>query len=142
AGSREMVTAVKRANEAHIPVLIVDSDIDHAAARAAGATTETFIGSDNLEGGRLAGAYLVGALAGRGEIAIIEGTTGHESTESRRRGFLAAIAAAPGLAVVASQSANGERDRAFSVMQNILQGHPQLRGVFAANDEMALGAVE
>jgi ABC-type sugar transport system substrate-binding protein len=142
AGSREMVTAVRKANLARIPVLIVDSDIDREAARRAGATTAAFIGSDNAQGGRLAGDYLARALGGRGEVAIVEGTTGHESTESRTRGFRTVVAGHPGLRVVASQPANGERDRAYTVMQNLLQAHPRVKGVFAANDEMALGAVE
>jgi ABC-type sugar transport system substrate-binding protein len=142
AGSKEMLSAIAEANRAGVPVLIVDSDIDRAAAAAVGATTATFIGSDNYRGGQLAGEYLVRALGSGGKVAIVEGTAGHESTDQRQRGFRDALAAAPAIAIVAAQPANGERARAYSVMQNILQAHPDLAAVFGANDEMALGAAE
>lgn len=142
AGSKEMLSAIVKANRAGVPVLVVDSDIDRAAAARVGATTATFIGSDNYRGGQLAGEYLARALPAGGKVAIIEGTAGHESTDQRQRGFRDALAAARGLEVVAAQTANGERARAYAVMQNILQAHPDLAVVFGANDEMALGAAE
>jgi ribose transport system permease protein len=141
-GAREVVPAVKKANEAHVPVLIVDSDIDRAAAQAAGASTVTYIGSDNFEGGRIAGEAVARWLEGRGEVAVLEGIPGHESTDQRRRGFAEALAAHPGLRIVASQTASAERAQGFSVAQNILQAHPGLGAIFGANDEMALGALE
>jgi ribose/xylose/arabinose/galactoside ABC-type transport system permease subunit/ABC-type sugar transport system substrate-binding protein len=142
AGAKEVVPAVKKANQAGIPILIVDSDIHRPTAQAAGASTLTYIGSDNFEGGRIAGQTVARWLDGQGEVAVLEGIPGHESTDQRRRGFADALAAHPGMKIVASQTASAERDRGFNVSQNILQAHPNLRAIFGTNDEMALGALE
>jgi ribose transport system substrate-binding protein len=141
-GSREIVPAIVKANAAGIPVIVVDTQVDARAAAEAGARVATFVGSDNYEGGRLAGAHLAEVTGGRAKVAVLEGIPGHETADSRLRGFKEAIAAHPGLAVVASQPANWERDLGFSVFQNMLQAHADISAVFAANDMMALGAVE
>ncbi|HJR54432.1 MAG TPA: sugar ABC transporter substrate-binding protein [Gemmatimonadota bacterium] len=141
-GSREVVPAIAEANRAGVPVLIVDTRADADALAEAGATIATFIGSDNVEGGRIAGRFVAEALGGRGSVAVIEGIPGHETGDSRLRGFREAIAEHPGISIVASQTANWERDQAFNVTQNMLQSHSDLRAIFAANDVMALGAVE
>jgi len=77
-GSREIVPAILKANAAAIPVLIVDTRIDEAALAAAGGRVETFIGSDNVEGGRLAGEFVSQRLGGGGKVTILEGIPGHE----------------------------------------------------------------
>ena len=141
-GSREIVPAVVRANKAKIPVVNVDTRLDTAALREAGGTVATFIGSDNVDGGRLAGKFLAEQLGGRGDVAVLEGVPGHETSDSRLRGFREAVAQFPNVKIVSSQPANMERDQAFTVTQNTLQAHPTVRGVFAANDVMALGALE
>ena len=141
-GSKELVPAIRKANDAGIPVLLLDTRIDEEAAAAVGARVATYIGSDNFAGGAVAGRALVRALDGRGAVAVIEGISGHETADQRRLGFLAGINDAPGVRVVASQTANWERARAYTVAENLLQAHPELDAVFAANDEMALGAVE
>ena len=141
-GSKELVPAISKANDAGIPVLLLDTRIDEAAAASVGAEVLTYIGSDNFEGGAVAGRYLAAELDGVGEIAVIEGISGHETADQRRLGFLSGIAGSPGLRVVASQTANWERARAYTVAENLLQAHPDLDAIFAANDEMALGALE
>ena len=141
-GSREIVSAIAEANRAEVPVVIVDTRVDAQALAEAGATIATFIGSDNLDGGRIAGRYVAEALREQGRVAVVEGIPGHETGDSRLRGFREIIAEHPGISIVASQTANWERDQAFNVTQNMLQSHPDLDAVFAANDMMALGAVE
>lgn len=141
-GSREIVPVIVKANQAGIPVLVVDTRPDEAALAAAGGNIATFIGSDNYDGGRLAGEFIVGKLGGRGAVAVLEGIPGHETGDSRLRGFRDAIAKAPALTIVASQPANWEREQGFNVFQNILQANPQINALFACNDLMALGAVE
>jgi len=141
-GSKELVPAIRKANDAGIPVLLIDTRIDEAAAESVGAEVVTYIGSDNFEGGAVAGRYLAAALGGDGQIAIIEGISGHETADQRRLGFLSGIEGFPGVRVVASQTANWERALAYDVAENLLQAHPELDAIFAANDEMALGAVE
>ena len=141
-GSREIVPALGKAQRAGIPVVIVDERIDEAAAAEAGLHPATFVGSDNAAGGRLAGRHLVETTGGRAKVAVLEGIPGHESGDARLRGFREAIGVAPGVEVVASQTANWERDQGFTVFQNMLQAHPEIDAVFACNDVMALGAVE
>ncbi len=141
-GSREIVPAIAKANAAGIPVIVVDTRVDAAAAAEAGIKLATFVGSDNSEGGRLAGEHLAKITSGKAKVAILEGIPGHETGDSRLRGFKEAIKDLPGLSIVASQPANWERDLGFNVFQNMMQAHPEIDAVFACNDMMALGAVE
>ncbi|MGB2715470.1 MAG: sugar ABC transporter substrate-binding protein [Vicinamibacterales bacterium] len=141
-GSREVVPAIKKANDANIPVVVVDTRLDQKAAADAGVKTVSFVGSDNFRGGQLIGEYLVKASGGKAKVAILEGIAGHETGDSRVRGFREAVAGSPAIRIVASQTANWERDQGFNVFQNILQAQPDVDTVFACNDMMALGAIE
>ena len=142
ASSKGILPALLKANRARIPIVVVDDEVDAQAAADAGVHTESYVGSDNVEGGRLAGRYLVESTGGKAGVAVLEGIPGHETGDSRLSGFREAIKAAPGVKVLVSQTANWERDQGFSVFQNMLQAHPQIDAVFACNDMMALGAVE
>jgi ribose transport system substrate-binding protein len=141
-GSREIVSALVKAKNANVPIVVVDTRIDAKAAADAGVQAQTFIGSDNYEGGKLAGEYVVSSSGGKARVGILEGIPGHETADSRLRGFRDAVAKAPGITVVASQPANWERDQGFNVFQNMLQAHGDIDTVFAASDLMALGAIE
>ncbi|MDZ7343559.1 MAG: substrate-binding domain-containing protein, partial [candidate division KSB1 bacterium] len=131
-----------KANAAKIPVIVVDTRVDDNALKEAGGRIAAFIGSDNFEGGKIAGEYLVARLAGAGKVAILEGIPGHETGDARLAGFHHVVDREAGIEIVASQTANWERDQGFNVFQNILQAHPQVRALFACNDMMALGAIE
>jgi ribose transport system substrate-binding protein len=141
-GSREIVSALVKANAAQVPIVVVDTRIDAKAAADAGVRAATFVGSDNYAGGRLAGEYVVKVTGGSAKVAVLEGIPGHETGDSRLRGFRDAVAAAPGVTIVASQPANWERDQGFNVFQNMLQARPDIDTVFACSDLMALGAIE
>jgi ribose transport system substrate-binding protein len=141
-GSREIIPVILKANRAGIPVIIVDTRADAAGLKAAGGWIATFIGSDNYEGGRLAGQFMVERMGGKARVAVLEGIPGHETGDARLRGFRAALADHPEMKIVASQPANWERDQGYNVCQNILQAHPEVNALFAASDLMALGATE
>jgi ribose transport system substrate-binding protein len=141
-GSREVVPAIGKANEARIPVVIVDTRLDSKAATDASIRTVSFVGSDNYRGGQLIGEHLIKVSGGKANVAILEGIPGHDTGDQRVRGFRDAIEAAPGVQVLASQTANWERDQGFTVFQNMLQANPSIDSVFACNDMMALGAIE
>jgi len=141
-GSREIVPVIVKANQANIPVIIVDTRADGPEMQSAGAKIAAFIGSDNYMGGKLAGEYLTQKLNGTAKLAVLEGIPGHETGDARLRGFHDALAGHPGMEIVASQPANWERDQGYNVFQNILQAHPDINGLFAASDLMALGATE
>jgi len=141
-GSREIVPAINKANSANIPVVIVDTRVDAKTLSDSKGKIAAFIGSDNYEGGKLAGERIAKQLGGKGKVAVLEGIPGHETGDSRLKGFRDAIKATPGIEIVASQTANWERDQGFNVFQNILQSHPDVQAVFACSDLMALGALE
>ena len=141
-GSKEIVPAIVKANKANIPVIIVDTRVDAEALQEAGARIAAFIGSDNVEGGRIAGEYIVKKLGGQGKVAVLEGIPGHETGDARLKGFHQAVDHESGIEIVVSQTANWERDQGFNVFQKILQSNPEVQAFFACNDMMALGAIE
>lgn len=129
-----IVPAVIKANSAKIPVITVD--------RAAnGGTVASHTASDNVAGAKLAGEFLVKQV-GTGNVVELEGTAGTSAARDRGKGFKEAIDAQTAVKLVASQPADFARDKGLNVMQNLLQANPGIKGVFAQNDEMALGAVQ
>ena len=135
AGSAQVMSALELASSRGIPVVLVDTDAPFAKK-------VTYIGTDNRRGGQLAAKCLVDRLAGKGEVALISGVPGNESQDARAQGFIDAVAQVPGMRLVAQQPANSERSLGLTVMENILTAHPDVKGVFATNDQMALGAME
>jgi ribose transport system substrate-binding protein len=142
ADSKGILPAIAKANQAGIPVLILDNKIDPQLAAKEGVHTVTYIGSDNFVGGKMAGEYMISKLPKGGDVAILEGVSGVDAANQRKAGFLAALASAPQLHVVASQPADWDREKGLNVFQNMLQAHPNIKGVFGSNDEMALGALQ
>lgn len=140
-GSTEMAPAAKKCNDAGIPIVIVDTRLDEAALEENGATTISFIGSDNYFGGQLAAEEMQKAI-GSGKVAILEGIGGQESSVNRVSGFTDKAKELGGLEIVASQPADWDQEKGYTVFQNILQANPDIDGLFAANDMMALGAVK
>ncbi len=135
AGVAEILPVLDKARAAGIPVVIVDTDVNWPWKLS-------YVGADNRRAGRLAGEYIAKILGGRGKVAVIRGILGIATHEDRVAGFREALAKAPGIECVAVQPANSERALGMSVMENLLTSHPNLRAVFATNDQMALGAVE
>ena len=112
--SREVATVIAKANRANVPVVVVDTRVDPKAAADNNLKLASFIGSDNYEGGRLAGEHLAKVTGGKARVAVLEGIPGHETGDSRLRGFRDALATHPGMTIVASQPANWERDQGFT----------------------------
>ncbi len=135
AGSAQVMSALELASSRGIPVVLIDTDAPFAKK-------VSYIGTDNRRGGQLAAKCLVDRLAGKGEVALISGVPGNESQDARAQGFIDAVAKVPGMKLVAQQPANSERSLGLTVMENILTAHPDVKGVFATNDQMALGAME
>jgi ribose transport system substrate-binding protein len=133
--SKAMVPGVEKLNAANIPVVnIVD--------RVLGGQTISFMGCDE---GKLAlntGRYLLQKLNGHGNVVILEGTGGSQNSANRVAGYKQALAEFPNVKLLASQPANFQRVMALQVTENLLQSYPQIDGILAANDSMALGAIE
>jgi ribose transport system substrate-binding protein len=130
--SEAVVPAVQAANQANIPVLALDRG-------ASGGEIETLIVSNNVEGGRMAAKELI-QLVGSGPVAQLEGIPGASPTRDRGQGFEEVINGQDAVQLVASQTANFDRAEGLNVTENILQSNPGIKGIFAQNDEMALGA--
>ena len=134
-GASEIVPVLEKAKAAGIPVVVFDTDVNWAGKLS-------YVGSDNKRAGQIAGDYIAKSLGGKGKVAVIRGILGVSTHEDRLAGFRRAIANAPGIECVAVQPANSERALGMSVMENLLTTYPNLKAVFATNDQMALGAVE
>ena len=134
ADSDAIAEAVKKANDADIPVFTIDRQSN-------GGEVLTHIGFDALKSGKIAGTFLKDALSGKGKIVEIQGILGTNVGQLRSKGFNEIMDANPGFEIVARQAANFDRGEAMKVMEDILQAQPKIDGVYAANDEMALGAL-
>jgi ABC-type sugar transport system substrate-binding protein len=138
------VKAVLDARKQCIPVFIVDRDVNESMATP-GRDFVTFIGSDFKKQGVLAADALIEALGGpstQATIVELTGTTGSSPAILRGGGFDGELAAkAPGIKVVAEQTANFSRATGQQVMATLIQQFPNIKGVFAHNDEMAIGAI-
>jgi len=137
-----LIPALVQATEAGTPIINVDERIDPQAAAEAGVAIASVIASDNRDAGARAAGYMIENIPQGGQVAIIEGKAGNQSGLDRKEGFQDAIEAAGNFQVVASQPADWDGQRALDVTTNILQANPDLVGIYAANDTMALGAVE
>ncbi|MFF8971405.1 substrate-binding domain-containing protein [Streptomyces sp. NPDC014995] len=127
--------AVRAADKAGIPVIAVDRGVNKA-------TTDALVASDNVAGGELAAKTVAEKLGGTGKIVILQGQAGTSAARERAEGFARGLKAYPGIQVVAQQPADFDRTKGLDVMSNLLQAHPDVQGVIAANDEMALGAIK
>ncbi|WP_349948888.1 substrate-binding domain-containing protein [Lacrimispora sp. BS-2] len=133
--SDAIVSSIEACNEAGIPVLTMDRE-------ASGGEVVSHIGYDAIKSGKLAGQYLVDTLGGKGNIVEIQGIMGTNVAQSRSQGFNEVISQNPDMKIVACQVADFDRSKGMSVMENILQANDHIDGLYAANDEMLLGALE
>ncbi|MCM3584621.1 ribose ABC transporter substrate-binding protein RbsB [Mesobacillus maritimus] len=131
--SAAISTAVQSANSIGIPVITLDRSADKGEV-------EALVASDNVKGGEMAAEYIVEQLGEGALVAELEGVPGASATRERGTGFH--NVADEKLNVVAKQAANFDRTEGLTVMENIIQANPDIKAVFAHNDEMALGAIE
>jgi ribose transport system substrate-binding protein len=128
-----LAPVVDSAQAAGIPVVFVDTRGINEGV--------TFIGTNNEVGAALAAEYMCENLPEGANVAILQGlisqSTGQARAEGSRQGLTDC-----GLNIVAEQTAEWDRSKGISVTENILAGNPELQGIFASNDNMALGAVQ
>lgn len=125
--------AIQSALDNGIRVIAIDREVEDA-------DVDVFIGTDNVAAAQNAGEELLNYLESDDEVVVLEGVPGASSAIDRHEGFLNAIE--DSVNIVASQTANYDRTEALTVTENLLQAHPNIRAIVAANDEMALGAIE
>ncbi|MFJ6280713.1 monosaccharide ABC transporter substrate-binding protein, CUT2 family [Arthrobacter subterraneus] len=121
--------------EGDIPVVAVDRAVN-------GAEVGSLVSSDNVAGGKQAADELAKAMGEKGKVIVLQGVAGTSASRDRGAGFEEGISAYPDIEVVAMQTANFDRAEALNVATNLLQANPDVTGIFAENDEMALGAIQ
>ncbi|GAA2326983.1 ABC transporter substrate-binding protein [Dactylosporangium salmoneum] len=127
-----------KASQKKIPIITIDRKIN------AKSCTDylTFIGSDFAEQGKRAADKMAKALNNTGTVAILLGAPGNNVTTLRTSGFKDEIAkVAPGIKIVFEQTGNFSREEGQKTAEQLLQANPNVNGIYAENDEMALGAV-
>jgi len=108
-----------------------------------GAEVVSHIASDNVYGGRIATEKLIELLGGKGVLAEIQGMAGASAANDRHQGFVEAVeAAGEGIEVADSQIGDWDTTKAMGILENMLTARPDIQAVFAANDNMAIGAVQ
>jgi len=132
---KAMVPGIEKINGANIPVVNITD-------RSAGGKFVSFVGADDYSLGLETARFLLKKLEGKGNVVIIEGVKGSLTSIDRVRGFNDALKENPGVKLVASQPGNYQRLQALQVMENLIQSNPKIDGVLAANDAMAVGAIE
>ena len=133
--SDAIVPTIKKINAAKIPVVTVDRG-------ANGGDVAAHIASDNVAGGRIAADFVGKRLKGKGNVVMLEGIAGTSAARDRGKGFREGLKKFPGIKLVAIQTADFDRAKGLTVMENILQAQKKIDAVFAQNDEMALGAIQ
>lgn len=128
------VINVKKAKDAGIPVFCMDREIDSKDAATSQILSDSYSGCIDL------GKLFVKALNKKGNYVELLGIVSDDNTWNRSKGFHSVVDNYPQLKMVAQQSADFDRNKAMEVMESILQAHPDIDGVFAGNDAMAMGA--
>lgn len=127
----------RRAKEAGIPIIGSNTLLSDKSVYT------SYIGSDDVEGGRLVARAVIDGMRATGNAVILEGPIGESAQIQRRTGILEVLKGYPGVKVLETRSANWSRAEAIALMENWLTAHPgSINGVIAQNDEMALGALE
>jgi ribose transport system substrate-binding protein len=132
---KAMGPGIAKLNAAKIPTVnIVD--------KAQSGSFVAFVGASDYQIALQTARYLFKAMDGKGSIIVLEGVRGTSTSDERMRGFHDALKEAPGIKVLSTQPGNYQRLQALQVMENLLQTYPKVDGVLAANDAMAIGALD
>ncbi|MCF3946618.1 sugar ABC transporter substrate-binding protein [Acidiphilium iwatense] len=135
-----IITPLISVSRKNIPIINLDTGLDPKAVAAAGLKITSFIGSDNYHAGQIAANYMLKLLHDKGKVAILEGIPGEQNGINRETAFRKTTAGK--LTVVQAEAADYERSRALTDAEAMLRVHHDLNGIFAANDEMGLGAAQ
>jgi ribose transport system substrate-binding protein len=139
--SVKLIPVLRKARDAGIAVVNIDSRLDPEVSRQQGLDSVPFISVDNEHGAYLAAKVLAAGVTVPTEAAVIEGIRGAANAAARLQGALAGFAENPNIRVVARESANWKIDEAHEVAASVMTAHPNVRLIFCANDMMALGVL-
>lgn len=139
--SLELIPALKRARDQGVVIVNLDNRLDPDFSRQHGLEGVPFISVDNRHGAFLAANALADALAVPGKVAILEGIPGAANAEDRLAGARAALSGHAQVTGIVSATAHWKIDEAYAVTRQLLRDNPDIVGIVAANDMMALGAL-
>jgi ribose transport system substrate-binding protein len=132
---KALVPSIEKVNKAGIPIVIFSN-------RMTGVDYVSYVGSDDETIGYELAKYLFKQLGGKGKVIHIDGVPAAITAQNRKKGFERALKEHPGIELLASQPGNYRRLPAVQVMENLMQRFPGIDGVWAANDDMAVGIAE
>jgi ribose transport system substrate-binding protein len=130
-----LIPAIDKARTAEIPVITIDSGVDSDIPLS-------FIATDNIAAAEKAADILAELLNGKGEIALIPFVPGAATSIMREQGFKKGLEKYPALKLVAIQYSQADVATAMTITENIVTAHPNLAGIFAANESGAIGAAQ
>lgn len=141
ASGAELVPQIARYRSSGVPVVVVDTAIDRESLLNVSSDYNLFLGSDNFRGGQLAAEHLLANLppSSSQSLLLLNGQIGSETAQSRRRGFLDVVESR-GYRLT-ERSAEWRKNDAREIVASLLASGQEFAGIFAANDNMALGAV-
>lgn len=128
------IPVLQKAKEAGIPVVIVDSGIEGNEDLYV-----TYVGTDNVASGKVAGQMMVDAI-GEGETLVILGSSGSDASENRAEGYRKGIEGS-NVVIVNEQNGDWVTDTAMTVTENMLQANPNIKGIFTCSDVMYPGII-
>ena len=135
--AKALIPKIREANRMGIPVITADTRAEEGLAEVV-----TFVGLDERLSYKAMAEFVVEQLGGKGKVAILEGFRGSSTAEERLVGMHEVLDPEDGIEIVASISADWDREKGLKATEDILQAHPDVDAILASNDEMALGAVQ
>jgi erythritol transport system substrate-binding protein len=135
AGADASIGPVRKAVDAGIPVFLIDREINETGLASAQ------IVANNSQGASLVGQAFVEAMGGAGTYVELTGKESDTNAGVRSQAYASVISQYPDMVQVAQETANWDQQEAFSKTETILQSNPDVKGIIAGNDTMALGAV-
>ena len=132
-----LIPKVMEANSLGIPIITADTRVDEGPGKV-----ETFVGLDEEESFAGMAEWVVNAIGGKGEVAILEGFRGSSTAELRLNGMMRVFDSYPDVTVVASIAADWDQEKGLKAAEDILQSHPEVDAILGTNDLMAMGAVQ
>ncbi|MDA8425228.1 MAG: D-ribose ABC transporter substrate-binding protein [Treponema sp.] len=134
AGADATIAAIQKAKDAGIPTFCVDREIN-----AKGVAISQIV-SNNFQGATIGATYFAKLMGQEGNYVELTGKDSDTNAHVRSDGYHSILDKFSGLKMVAQQTANWDQNQGYSVMQTILQAHPDIKGVICGNDTMAVGA--
>lgn len=140
--STELIPVLKRAQDAGIAIVNIDNRLDAALSSEFGLVDVPFISVDNEAGAYLSAQCITEALTEPTEVIVLTGIMEAQNAKDRLAGATRALNESPHVNIVAVETAHWKIDEAYTVTEQLVEAHPEVKGIFASNDMMALGAAK